>query len=141
MEKEFCTYEQALALKKLGFDEPCFAFYQVEYTESKPTMVDDDREYRVTGYRTCKNSQIPEHYTAAPTFSQAFRWFREKQKLHGSINLSESVVGMYSWEIMDDSLNRIGHTPYYSFEEAEIACLDKLIEMIAKKQKSFYETA
>lgn len=27
IEKEFIPYEQALDLKKLGFDEPCFATY------------------------------------------------------------------------------------------------------------------
>ena len=29
MDKEFIPYEQALALKELGFDEPCFATYNV----------------------------------------------------------------------------------------------------------------
>ena len=28
MEKEFVTYDQALALKELGFDEPCFGWYE-----------------------------------------------------------------------------------------------------------------
>jgi hypothetical protein len=27
LETEFIPYEQALALKELGFDEPCFGFY------------------------------------------------------------------------------------------------------------------
>jgi hypothetical protein len=27
MKENFITYEQALALKELGFDEPCIAFY------------------------------------------------------------------------------------------------------------------
>ncbi len=27
MEKDFIPYEEALALKELGFDEPCFAVY------------------------------------------------------------------------------------------------------------------
>ena len=30
MEKEFVTYEIALALKELGFDEPCFGYYGIE---------------------------------------------------------------------------------------------------------------
>jgi hypothetical protein len=85
IEKEFVPYKQALALKELGFDEPCFAFFQVEYTELLPTMVDDDEEYRLTGYRTCSNLEIPKHYTSAPTFSQAFRWFRDNHDLHVQI--------------------------------------------------------
>ena len=33
MNKEFVKYEQALALKELGFDEPCIGWYnpQVNY--------------------------------------------------------------------------------------------------------------
>ena len=27
MEKQFCTFEVALKLKELGFDEPCFGYY------------------------------------------------------------------------------------------------------------------
>lgn len=27
MQKEFIPYEQALALKELGFDKPCFGYY------------------------------------------------------------------------------------------------------------------
>ena len=27
MDKEFFPYEEALALKELGFDEPCFGYY------------------------------------------------------------------------------------------------------------------
>jgi hypothetical protein len=28
MKKEFISYEQALALKELGFDEPCFGYWK-----------------------------------------------------------------------------------------------------------------
>ena len=74
MEKEFCTYTQALRLKALGFNEPCFSFYQREYAEVIPVMVDDNEQYKLTGFRTCKNSEIPEHYVSAPTFSQAINF-------------------------------------------------------------------
>ena len=39
MEKEFVTYEQALTLKELGFDEPCFALIAVdEILNSSPSL-------------------------------------------------------------------------------------------------------
>ena len=34
MEKDFIPYEEALALKELGFDEPCLAFYDGKNAES-----------------------------------------------------------------------------------------------------------
>jgi len=58
MNREFVPYQLALKLKSLGFDEPCFAFYQLEYGEIRPTMVDDDEPYRLTGYRTFTESEI-----------------------------------------------------------------------------------
>lgn len=113
MIKDFTTYHQALKLKELGFNEPCVAFFQKEYNETRPILVDDNDQYRLTGWRTCKNSEIPEHYTSAPTFSQAFRFFREKYR--------QSHI----W-IMDELIE----TGEYTYEEAELACLNKLITSI-----------
>jgi hypothetical protein len=145
MEKEFVNYNQALKLKELGFDEPCFGFYQLEYGEIRPIMVDDDEQYRLTGYRTCKNSEIPKHYTSAPTFSQAFRWFREKYQIFPEVltdcttepkfvftynkffgNPKDLTEQEWGWE------NNIGQYSelYRSYEEAELDCIDKLIEIV-----------
>jgi len=84
MEKEFVPYELALKMKQLGFDKPCFAYYN----KSKKRRFD---RYTTSHWpSTC----------LAPTFSQAFRWFREKYNI----------------------LSR--------YEEAELACLEKLIEIV-----------
>ena len=136
MEKEFVNYNQALKLKPLGFDEPCFGFYQLEYGEIRPIMVDDDEQYRLTGYRTCKNSEIPNHYTSAPTFSQCFRWFREKYNLYHTIDKQ----GYWFFQIKKDEgfgdLTEVIVTyDYNSYEEAELACLDKLIEVVEQIEK------
>ena len=133
VDKEFVPYEEALALKELGFDEPCFAFFQVEYTELLPTMVDDDEEYRLTGYRTCSNLEMPKNYTLAPTFSQALRWFRER-KLLGLVcpiddwnSWSYSVQGE---DCMSPFFQMVYCEEYKTYGEAELACLKKLIEIV-----------
>ena len=139
MKREFIDYNQALKLKALGFDEPCFGFYQIEYSETKPTMVDDNEQYRLTGYRTCKNSEIPEHYISAPTFSQAFRWFREKYHIIGypifkggkttqTAWYDYVIYSEIEWEV--DNPNQ----QWKTYEEAESACLNKLIEIVETKQ-------
>ena len=134
MEKEFVDYTESLELKALGFDEPCFAFYQKEYNEIKPTMVGDDDQYRLTGYRTCKNSEIPEQYTSAPTYSQAFRFFREKYRLWQIVQQNTDkdwtydimpITGMIDYELFD---------VFDTYEEAELECLKKLIELVKEKQ-------
>jgi hypothetical protein len=137
MNKEFIPYEQALALKKLGFDEPCFAFYQVENFEKTPCGVDNKDEYIRTGFATCKNSEIPEHFTSAPLFSQAFRWFREKYVLHPHFCFftDEKLwnVDIYAY-LKEYGLKTDPCTmKFKAYEEAEYACLNKLIEIAKKK--------
>ena len=137
MEKEFVNYNQALKLKELGFDEPCFGFYQLEYGEIRPTMVDDDEQYRLTGYRTCKNSEIPKHYTSAPTFSQCFRWFREKYNIHSFIiPLIDEVGFVYKYQARvhtkESAVEIIGE--FETYEEAELTCLTKLIEIVENEK-------
>lgn len=128
---EFIPYKGALALKSLGFDKPCFSFYQEEYVETKPTMVDDNDEYRLTGWRTCKNSEIPANYTAAPTWSQAFRFFRENYELFHKIDPSVSRDISYSIYSNDEEMYE--DSCYWDYDEAELACLIKLIEIVESK--------
>jgi len=134
MNKEFVNYNQALKLKELGFDEPCFGFYQLEYGEIRPIMVDDNEQYRLTGYRTCKNSEIPKHYTSAPTFSQAFRWFREKYGMIFTLIASTYYYPSVSF-INTDGNSEIELGEFETYEEAEIACLEKLIEIVESKSE------
>ena len=72
MEKDFIPYEEALALKELGFDEPCFAVY---FNTTQQLYFDK--------YINEFNKDVR---TLAPTFSQAFRWFRENHNLRCQIN-------------------------------------------------------
>jgi hypothetical protein len=144
MEKEFVIYSLALRMKKLGYNGSCFAFYQVENFEEKPCGVDDRDEYIRTGFATCKNSEIPEHFTSAPTFSQAFRWFRENYNLFCEINVYKTIEPKFVFTIKEyesaQFLEGFGEDVlseylYYKHEEAEVACLEKLIEIVEQKEK------
>lgn len=139
MEKEFVIYSLALRMKKLGYNGPCFAFYQVENFEEKPCGVDDRDEYIRTGFATCKNSEIPEHFTSAPTWQQAFRWFREKHELIGHVRESWSFDKILEYVsqingtfvnhgMFDKPVNR-----FETYEDAELVCLEKLIEIVEQK--------
>jgi hypothetical protein len=146
LQKEFVPYELALRMKALGFDEPCFAFYQIEYNEGIPVMVDDNDQYRISGFRTCKNSEIPAHYTTTPTWQSAFRWFREKYDWQHSIEPTADQhrfeVG-YNYWVWNSKTGEEYHTmpknrptgdwEYETYEEAEQDCLVKLIDIIENK--------
>ena len=124
MNKEFIPYEQALALKELGFNEPCFGYY-IETKEWIPAS------YSFEGTEYPFNSIWP--YPTSPTYSQAFRWFREKHNLYPSIisydtdNHIFTIVGENLYESDDEQDNF--DTP----EEAELACLKKLIQIVKNK--------
>jgi len=116
MQKEFIPYEQALELKELGFDEPCFARY-------------DPLKVLVTISRPQNNSyykgSVPS-FLAAPIFSQAFRWFREKYDYAFHIDMPTTSLFYY---VIDASPS----DTYDTYEEAELACLKKLIEIVKTK--------
>jgi hypothetical protein len=120
MEKEFILYEQALELKQLGFDEPCFGWYDGKYTSSI------NQDY-------CKNSEewLNTIHCAAPLYQQAFRWFREKHRLASWVYNSDLNVFFYT--ILKNGRIIKGHDKFNIYEEAELACLIKLIEIIKKK--------
>lgn len=137
MKGEFVTYEVAKRLKGLGFNSPCYAFYQEETIEGSPCMVDDEDEYRVTGFRTCVNSEIPDHYTGAPLRQQAFRWIREKW----GYDISIGRIRKDKWKFEID-LRFVEGDDYHfidfyfeTYEEAEEACMEKLFWIIENKSE------
>jgi hypothetical protein len=124
MKNEFIPYEQALALKELGFDEPCFGYYL-------------DNEFQFfADVRSCNTNSEFGFYPTALTYSQAFRWFREKYDLEGVIQQAEDFK-WYKWKISqynEDGKKYVADWyEYKTYEEAELACLIKLIEIVKKK--------
>ena len=123
MIKQFLPYEQALELKELGFKEECAAHY----------LDEDDLELKWKIYRNL--SINTNDCIQAPTYSQAFRFFREKYELFGCIDLHISTP--IHWYIRIDDIIKndyIYHSEdvnlkFNTYEEAELECLKKLIEI------------
>ena len=119
MTQEFIPYEQALALKELGFDEKCLSYYfnkQLSF-----------------GARTSYDEVVE-----APTYSQAFRWFREKYHIIGEVKFKGGKTTKTAWydyiiysEIDWDDKNP--NEQWKKYEEAELACLNILIEIVKNK--------
>jgi hypothetical protein len=137
--KEFIPYELALRMKQLGFDEPCFGYYKAEYEDGiNPLPVNLILEQN-------KASSNVFYKTSAPTFSQAFRWFREKYFLmfqiyylrngnHAVIIHSTTPEYMKLVDQLDLSGGCVAEVvDCYSEEEAELECLKKLIELVEEK--------
>ena len=119
MKNEFVPYEIALAMKELGFNELCFSYYDYGILE--------DVEF----YKEKDNGHV-----IAPLYQQAFKWFRKKYNMYCPIMPADLgkyeegnpdfQAGIYTREPVDvESLNT-----FKTYEEAELACLKKLIEII-----------
>ena len=130
MEKDFIPYGQALALKELGFDEPCMGYYRTTLIPSDFTEYFLETELGMNeSWEDWINSNFQTQACSAPTFSQAFRWFREKYRLHYYITTHDETD--YEWYVYDKDQNDWeDDTTQNTYEEAELACLNKLIEIV-----------
>jgi hypothetical protein len=129
MNKEFVPYQEALELKELGFDEPCFGFY------GGLSPLNDRYDYSSAGYNY--NHQITSGSSFHCTkilYQQAFRWFREKHNLRIRNYVFANMSGGISegFEIFKYAKDTIDRVESLSYEEAELACLRKLIELVKK---------
>ena len=124
MNKEFISYDQALELKELGFDDYNIAWYAI--VDEKPKIV-----FLNYGSHLC-----------APLYQQAFRWFREKYRLYSAVNVDETMSPKFAYCISEYCSNDLTYgwntivfnsDLYYTYEEAELACLKKLIEIVKNK--------
>lgn len=142
MEKEFIPYEQALALKELGFDEPCFGFF---VKSDKISMFQECEWEERTNNGFIKDFLNSKYCSTVPTFSQAFRWFREKCGLFSNLDVIDNCATFYyEYQIVnhkDTEFYHDGHQArrlwnnleFKTYEEAELECLKKLIEIVKKK--------
>ena len=137
MKNEFVKYEQALALKELGFDEPCLAFWDNKNTDA----------FYFNNKRDASGDYVPfqKHdklkWFGAPLYQQAFRWFRNKYHIYGEIsilNISEKQ-GVDCELTIKPLSDKNGIAEYYKilgvfeYKDAEDICLNELINIIKYK--------
>ena len=121
MNRESISYEQALDLKELGFDEPCFKGYTEEYK----TLIN----FSNTHTNTSVKNALPTKSFTAPLYHQTFRWFREKHDLDSHVYRPNEKLKIWGY----NTTLHVNVTPFKTYEEAELACLKKLIEIIKNK--------
>ena len=153
MKELFLEYEDALALKELGFDEPCLAgfFHYVSDNPEKARQLLTPKDSIFGENYMFKNSvdfieqlsmavnhhPICNKNCSAPLYQQAFKFFREKYNLHSYITCSCTVneILSYDWvihKLMNNGKNKDENfiTDYeQTFKKAELECLKKLIKL------------
>jgi hypothetical protein len=138
LEKEFVTYEQAVVLKELGFKEECMAncmgygkgeiengTYKIEHTQifyPNDWITSDDvaENLNLHCFHMCK----------IPLKQQVFRWFRKKYGLYSIIHCPIRNRACFTITGFDIVRATYSDTLHISYEEAENACIDRLIELV-----------
>lgn len=128
MNKEFVTYEQALALKELGFDDRTLTLWHIKREE----LISSPHKGICYGY----SNSLDKPWIAAPLYQQAFRWFREKHNLCGEIQMDRTTEPKFCFVIFKyehfGNYEKVEVDEWYlyrTYEEAEQVCLTKLIEI------------
>jgi hypothetical protein len=128
MNTEFVPYEPSLALKELGFDEPCQLGWYLPHPEIAIKAGVEPHRWQLIPTHPLLNQVL------SPTFSQAFRWFREKHNLKSCIMFRTSMADneeYYDWLIKGQE---VVYRHFKTYEEAELTCLKNLIEIVKQKQ-------
>jgi len=119
MNKEFIPYEEALKLKELGFDKCCLGYYVGGVLG----------QFKPASFYEISEDEI----VKAPLYQQAFRWFREKYQLDYWVRAwwEYDRTMFIGYETLVEKEEHCG--TYRTYEQAELACLKKLIEIVKNK--------
>lgn len=122
LEKEFIPYQESLELAKLGFDEPCLA-------------TRDQTEFlHIKGSKKLPRGSMLYDTVDCPTFSQAFRFFRNKYGLNSHIH--QENKDNYSYCCGQGYSDEIGgYQDFKTYEEAQLECLKRLIDIAKNGQR------
>ena len=116
MKKQFISYEYALKLKELGFNEECLAIWK---NETEELFMNDTTELSI--------SDIPNLFMLAPLWQQAFEFFANEYDYWINIYKSDDSF-TYTIETADDFVDiKIGFNTY---EEARDKCIEKILQFI-----------
>lgn len=114
LEKECVSFEQALKLKELGFNESyCLGYYEngiLHHNDSHHT--NESLKDVIYG-----NSEEDINIVTAPTYQQAFRWLRNTFRLH-HVHL----------------LHKLYIERMLSYEASEVKAMDHILENILENQ-------
>ena len=133
--KDFVSYNEALKLKELGFNEPCIFGYNDYHVLRSKIASSFDGDF-------VKWNEKYDRDLKAPLYQQAFRFFREKYQWQSYIEPTsdqhsrELGYNYYLWNYKTgEEYNTMpqncpsGDWEFKKYEDAELACLIKLIKI------------
>ena len=134
IQSQFCSYEIALKLKELGFDEECFCTYHNAELSRNPSHKIDATPIQGKPY-VWKNSKVHNSIVCVPLWQQVIDWFREVKNIIVEVWYDNTQDDGFSWlyEIYIDNNEHQHDGSYYdSFYEAREQAILKAIELCKK---------
>jgi hypothetical protein len=117
MKEQFVTYEIALSLKELGYDEECLA----AFNNGKICLLGEFKKIN------------PMKWDApAPLWQQCIDWFREKQKIHIIFSAGRDLGYSYR-AVYLVHFHSIGNGFYKTYEEAREQVILQCIELLKER--------
>jgi hypothetical protein len=118
-ELQLCSFEQAKALKELGFDWDSEYYYDL-----------------LLNNKLCYGSKLNRNVEklncfSAPTVALTLKWFRDRYNLISHIQIGNSPAGFFYIQIWNEK----GEYLFDTYEIAESELLDELIELLKNQNK------
>ena len=127
MQREFVTYEIALKLKELGFNEECLAAFSDDEYHDLLHLCENHTE----GNFTIESSR---YRIKAPLWQQVIDWFREKYGIYILIMPCRIPSNEIKYYIFKGKLKWDWNELYNTCEEAREQEILKSIEICQKKK-------
>jgi hypothetical protein len=123
LEEQFIPLKESFDMKELGFEDDCLAIHSINLMTEN-----EDWELKIGG--VWKNQELVDSIKA-PMYSQCFDFFRKKYNLYYKIHPCGEMTS-FVFSIQDINFETF-YDEYKTPEEAEFACLIKLIEIVKTK--------
>lgn len=134
IEELFLPYNESLELKKLGFNEPCFA--SIDNFSKTPYIPSKGGKYINSEFLLKRNK------AACPLYSQAFKFFRDNYKLESEFKKVEEGYTFHCFKNQEELVKSISKLfddnrkkyVYQTYEEAELECIKQLIKIVKENE-------
>lgn len=126
MKTEFIPYEQAKALKEIGFDELCFGLYNPVKELCYPNL-------NYLEWKSFFDQNNQRDIVKAPTYNQVYNWVRTIYNLHKNESF-QSCAKYYVLTITNISGGELFYIANPNYNVANIRCLKELMEIIKNEK-------
>ena len=141
MKEHYCTYEQSVALKRLGFAEKVNHGYSrkisiepdFSYGDAKDVYCKDPKNYNDNRKGIAKGIE----FCSAPRLDQAAAWMREEKGIFVGVTYDNNMSNYnpYGFKVQIPMCNDRSTLGFHEYNQALSAGINKALELLGKEVK------